>query len=93
MTILKSLPKLALAALFAVSTATAVVATEAANPAQSGTASGPLAATSEPAAAQGYAFYRPGWYAWHNRWWAHRRWHAAYYGPGGFYHPGFYIYF
>jgi hypothetical protein len=84
------LPKLALAALFAAGSAGAVVATEAAHPAA--TAGGPLAATSAPAAAQGYGYYHRGWYRWHGRYWAHRRWHPRFW-DGRVWRPGFYIYF
>jgi hypothetical protein len=88
----RSIPKLALAALFAAGTATAVVAGEAANPAQPGQVASVFSGESQPAAAQPWG-YHPGWYAWHNRYWAHRRWHGPYWDGYRHYHPGFYIYF
>ncbi len=90
----RNVTKLAMAALFAASTAGAVVATEAANPAQPGaTGSGMLASTSLAADAQGYRYYRPGYHRWHGRYWAHRRWRPGYWGPYHRWHPGVWIYF
>lgn len=90
---LKQLPKLALAALFAATTATAVVGHEAANPAATGADANALAGTALAADAQGDPYYHRGWHHYHGRYWAHRRWHAGYYGPYHHWHPGFWVYF
>jgi hypothetical protein len=92
---IRTLSKITFAALFAVSTATAIVATQAANPAEVGSPANVsrLAATSMPAAAQGVPNYRRGWYSYHGRYWQHRRWHAGYWGPAHRWHAGFWTYF
>ncbi len=90
---IRMLSKVFLAAFFALTSVSAIVATQAANPAQPGAQSGVLTATSQPAAAQGYRHYRHGYYAWHGRYWAHRRWHAGYWGPYHRWHAGFWVYF
>jgi len=91
--ILRQLPKLALAALFATGTASAVIGTEAANPATTATTAGLLGATSAPAAAQGYRGYRRGWYPYRGQYWEHRRWRAPYWDRYHRRQPGVYIYF
>jgi hypothetical protein len=90
----RTLSKITLAAIFAATSATAMVATQAANPAVPGAMdASPLAGTSQPASAQGDPHYRHGWYAWHGRYWHHRRWHAGYWGPYHRWHSGFWVYF
>jgi hypothetical protein len=86
------LSKFALALSFGLGSLAAVVATEAANPAEPGaTTSAMLSGQSAPALAQGYG-YRGG-YGWHGRHYQHRRWHHGYWGPYHRWHPGFWVYF
>jgi len=81
--------KIVLALFFGFSSVSAVIVTEAANPAAPGTAVGAASGESAPAAAQGYR----GRYYWHGRRWGHRRWHGGYWGPHHHWHPGFWVYF
>jgi hypothetical protein len=81
------------AALFSAIVATSIIATEATHPATPRSQDGLLAGTAQAASAQGYPRYRPGYYRWHGRYWAHRRWHRGYWGPGHRWHPGVWIYF
>jgi hypothetical protein len=72
---IRILSKVVLAAAVAVSSLTAVAATQA------------------PASAQPYFHHGYGPYRWHGRYYHHRRWHPAFYGPYHRYHAGFWIYF
>jgi hypothetical protein len=86
----RTLPKLALAAAFAVSAAAAVVANEATHPAPGNVAS-----------AQAYRDpWRPGYVDitfrggyWQGRYWHHRRWVGGYFGPYHHWHRGHWAYF
>jgi hypothetical protein len=94
LTAAKTLPKFALAALFAAGTTAAVVATEAANPAPSGiAATGLLASASAPASAEPNWRDHPRGYGWHGRHYVHRRWHAGFWDGYHHWHPGFFVYF
>jgi hypothetical protein len=84
---------LALSALFAASSVTSILATRAANPATSSSASGMLSDSAQAASAQGYPYHRHGYYRWHGRYWAHRTWHRGYWGPGHRWQPGVWVYF
>jgi hypothetical protein len=78
--LIRTLPKFALAAAVAVSSLTAIVGTQA-------------PASADPYFHHGYGHPGYGHYRWHGRYWNHRRWHPAYFGPHHVYHAGFWIYF
>ena len=82
----------ALAALFAVTTATSVIARQAAHPA-AGSNDGAFAGTAQPAGAEGYGYHHGGRYRWHGRYYGHRRWRPGYWQAGHVWHPGVWIYF
>jgi hypothetical protein len=89
----RHLPKFALALFVATGSATAVLATEAANPAQPGsTEAGPLASQAQPASAQEWRGPH-GPYFYHHRYYHHRHWHPGFWGPAHVWHPGFWVYF
>jgi hypothetical protein len=95
---IRTIPKLALAAFFAVAAGGSVIASQAAHPSDSASSANLFAASAIPADAQdrfrdGYvdAHWRGG--NWHGRHWTHRRWHGGYWGPGHVWRPGFWIYF
>ncbi len=100
--LIRSLPKIALTALFAVTTAGSAIVMQAANPAEP-TSATLFAETSLPASAQSIVIrdrypngfidvnFRGGY--WHGRRWAHRRWQGGFYGPYHHWHPGHWVYF
>jgi hypothetical protein len=95
---LRTVPKFALAAAFALGAGSSIIATQAANPGDATAKADLFASTAIPASAQdryrdGYVDggYRGGWH--HGRRWAHRRWHAGYWGPARVWRPGFWVYF
>jgi hypothetical protein len=98
---LGTIPKLALAAVFAAATGSSVIATQAANPSETASNANLFADTAIPASAQPYherwhdGYVDAGWRGgyWHGRRYQHRRWHGGYWGPFHHWHPGFWVYF
>jgi len=93
--IIRTLAKVTLAGVFAVSSATAVIATQAANPAQPNTANDAafISGSALPASAAWGPDHHHGRYAWHGRYWEHRRWHGGYWDRFHRWHTGFWVYF
>ena len=98
---IRTIPKLALAALFAMGASGSVIATQAANPSETASTSNLFASTAIPASAQMYherwrnGYVDRGWRGgyWHGRRYTNRRWHAGYYDGYHRFHPGIWVYF
>ncbi len=94
-TIIRTLAKVTLAGVFAVSSATAVIATQAANPALPDAAKDLafINGSALPASADWAPDRHRGRYASHGRYWEHRRWHRGYWDRFHRWHTGFWVYF